>query len=253
MDAIGVIGIDAATQIRKTGLAMGEIRGAKGQLLRAYRPKNLVEEIAQFIDEGPERILLAVDAPLGWPKALGESLVLHEAGLGLGVPLKESHCLFRRHTDTVVKKNTGKLPLDVGANFIARTAHSILTQLQEIPRFTKKRIALKMAWETELDPGVFMIEVYPGATLKAHQISSPGYKKGANEGEKARAQIIEDLRQRMDLPPDTALMLENDDVLDAALCVLSGFDFLQNKTIGPTAEELPLATKEGWIWCRPLP
>jgi hypothetical protein len=43
-------------------------------------------------------------------------------------------------------------------------------------------------------------------------------------------------------------MVEDDDVLDAAICVLSGFYFASNQCFEP--EDMMLAKKEGWIWVR---
>jgi len=43
-------------------------------------------------------------------------------------------------------------------------------------------------------------------------------------------------------------MIQDDDVLDAAICVLSGFYFLSNQCLAPP--NLELAKKEGWIWVK---
>ena len=44
-------------------------------------------------------------------------------------------------------------------------------------------------------------------------------------------------------------LLGNADLLDAAICVLAGRDFLDWKVLPP--ENPDLARKEGWIWIRP--
>jgi hypothetical protein len=52
------------------------------------------------------------------------------------------------------------------------------------------------------------------------------------------------------LPADLSLMEEDDDVLDAVLCVLAGADFLSGQAYAPG--DMPLARKEGWIWVKRL-
>jgi hypothetical protein len=133
----------------------------------------------------------------------------------------EANHLFRRLTDQFIKSKIGKQLLDVGADRIARTAHAALTLLDEIR--IKIGEVIPLAWETGLQAGIFAIEVYPAATLIAHDISIPGYKR--KENREARKTLLSDLRKRIDLPPDISLMENNDDALDAAICVLAGSDF----------------------------
>jgi hypothetical protein len=42
--------------------------------------------------------------------------------------------MFRRMTDRAIHKNVGRTPLDVGADWIARTAHAALRFLAELRR-----------------------------------------------------------------------------------------------------------------------
>jgi hypothetical protein len=62
--------------------------------------------------------------------------------------------------------------------------------------------------------------------------------------------LIQSLGAHIGLPDDTSLMAENDDVLDAAVCVLAGADFLSGKAMEPDEEEKKYAEQEGWIWVR---
>jgi len=41
-------------------------------------------------------------------------------------------------------------------------------------------------------------------------------------------------------------MIVNSDVLDAAICVLAGADFLRSRMM--PLKDIKLARKEGWIW-----
>jgi len=186
-------------------------------------------------------VLLALDAPLGWPAPLGRALHPHAAG----DPLEEApHALFRRHTDNFVKARVGRQPLDVGADRIARTAHAALDLLERVRQLTGEPVPL--AWTANDPARVAAIEVYPAATLTVNRLPAAGYKQ--KDQIETRRALIAGLRTRIELPKDTDLPLANADVLDAAICVLAGADFLAGRTLPP--EDLPLAQKEGWIWVR---
>jgi hypothetical protein len=185
--------------------------------------------------------LLALDAPLGWPVGMGRVLGGHEAGAPIRL---EANSLFRRWTDRAVREATGKRPLDVGAERIARTAHAALGLLQALRERTGE--AIPLAWEPRLGAGISAIEVYPAGTLAAYGVDARGYKQ--REGIAARRALLRFLREQVRLPADRSLMAENDDALDAALCVLAGLDFLRGQAMAP--KELELARKEGWIWIR---
>jgi predicted RNase H-like nuclease len=238
-----IIGIDCATQAKRIGLALGGDDGATAaitQVLLGSMVDAVAETIAAWTTPG-EPTLLALDAPLGWPAGLGRELYQHQAG----APLQgEANHLFRRHTDRVIKRTTGKLPLDVGADRIARTAHAALALLQALRQRTGQPIPL--AWHPELNSGLQAIEVYPAGTLAAYGVDARGYKK--REGRAQRQALLRFLAQQLSLPQDCALMEDNDDALDAALCVLAGLDFLRGRAMEP--DDLHATRKEGWIWVR---
>ena len=83
--------------------------------------------------------------------------------------------------------------LDVGADRIARTAYTALAILGKLR--TELGIPIPLAWTpTDVLP-VAAIEVYPAATLVAHQIRSTGYKKRDQTVE--RREIVEALRAKL--------------------------------------------------------
>jgi len=43
-------------------------------------------------------------------------------------------------------------------------------------------------------------------------------------------------------------MRGNDDALDAVVCLLAGYDYMQGEVMRP--DDQALAQKEGWIWVR---
>ncbi len=238
-----VIGVDCAVDEKRVGMAWAVWDGGCARLREVAlggRGRSVAEVIAGWIT--PERpVLLALDAPLGWPAPLGRALSPHAAG----APLEEApHALFRRQTDLFIKDRIGRQPLDVGADRIARTAHAALGLLERVRQLTGEPVPL--AWTADDPARVAAIEVYPAATLKVNGLPAAGYKQ--KEQVEMRRALLAGLRKLIDLPKDTDLPVANADVLDAAICVLAGADFLAGKTLAP--EDLLLAKKEGWIWVR---
>lgn len=54
------------------------------------------------------------------------------------------------------------------------------------------------------------------------------------------------------LPSEMTLRMEalpkSKDAQDAILCVLAATDFLLERTVAPTEQEMSRAKREGWIW-----
>jgi predicted RNase H-like nuclease len=243
MDKTRIIGIDCATVDSKVGLALGtaDSNGCVVERAAAWTKETKVAEtVAEWLDHS-DRALVALDAPLGWPRPLGRGLAEHRAGSSFAETANE---LFRRETDRHVKQQFGKQPLDVGADRIARTAVSALSLLREIRRITGLPIAL--ACQPDYEDRVTAIEVYPAATLVACGLPATNYKN--NHQAAARRTIIAGLERWMRLPAERNDMESNADVLDAAICVLAGFDFVTGKATPPA--NLDLAQHEGWIWVR---
>lgn len=238
-----IIGIDCATDARRVGLALGCTEGSRPRILETEtggRARSVADVVAGWIPaQGPT--LLALDAPLGWPSKLGDALFHHAAGMPID---EDPNQLFRRVTDRVVKQEIGRLPLDVGADRIARTAHAALRLLQELREITGESIPL--AWSQALPDGPYAIEVYPAATLTVRGIPASGYKERSQEDQ--RRIMLTGLGKELVLPTDTSGILSNADVLDAVVCVLAAADFLAGNTIQPIYKEV--AEKEGWIWVR---
>jgi predicted RNase H-like nuclease len=238
-----IIGIDCATKAKKIGLARGFYQLGKTDICEVMIDpdcESIINRIVSWIALAPFT-LIAIDAPLGWPDALCNELSKHTAGQFIS---EQPDWLFRRETDRIIRKEINKKPLEIGADRIARTAHAALSILEEIHQRTGSDIPL--AWEPLKEPGIYAIEVYPAATIKSYGIDVSGYKKLANRV--ARKQMTESLRNIIGLSAETSLMVDNDNALDAAICILAGADFLNRKVIIPT--NMQLALKEGWIWAR---
>jgi predicted RNase H-like nuclease len=243
MEQITILGIDCATDDAKVGLSRAV--AGKGRCVVHFAgtcssEREVADEVASWL-AGQTRALIAFDAPLGWPRPMGAALVAHSAGQPLAGDPNE---LFRRATDRFVKARVGKQSLDVGADRIARTAHSALKLLAAVRQ--KTRLPIPMAWEPRYSEQVAAIEVYPAATLMAHGIRDTGYKNKEKIAE--RKEIMGSLKRLVQLPKDKAEMEGSADALDAAVCVLAGYDFLRGEAYQPEKKEL--AVHEGWIWVR---
>lgn len=196
--------------------------------------------IAQWIG-GQDRFVVALDAPLGWPKPLGTALSRHTAGERLKPGADE---LFRRETDRLVHKHVGKMPPDVGADRVARTARAALDLLAAVRARTGQPVPLAFAQGQEAG----VVEVFPAATLITRGVSAVGYKADTTRGRKTRREVLSRLGQELDLSSTRDVMVEDANLFDAMVCVLAGADFARGLCVAPT--DLVRARKEGFIWFR---
>ena len=241
MERCTIIGVDCATDPKNVGMARGFWQKDRLQITDVTNGQLRVPEetIDEWISDS-ETCLLAMDAPLGWPQNFGDVLAGHNAGMPLGA---EANQFFRRETDRFVQRTFGKVPLDVGADRIARTA---LAALQLLGTLSEKRgMPIPLAWDVDFTR-IAAIEVYPAGTLKASYVQSSAYKRP--DQRETRKKLLAWLANEAELSEDLSLPLEDADALDAMLCVLAGADFLTGKAYPPM--DLALAQKEGWIWIR---
>ena len=246
--AVTVVGVDCATDPRRVGLALGTFdrgRVEVGEVRVGTRTAPPGEVVAGWVHSARDPVLLALDAPLGWPAPLGDALGAHRAGEALRVG---AHALFRRSTDRFVRERIGKQSLDVGADRIARTAHAALALLGGLRRHLG--VELPLAWGPQVE-GVSAIEVYPAATLRAHGIDARGYKARGEAGDAARSAVADALAARVGLGEERGVIRGSDDALDAVVCLLAAQDFLQGEAMPPP--DPALARREGWIWVRGVP
>jgi hypothetical protein len=225
-----LIGIDCATQPSKVGLALGELQGGTVRI-RECQTGSTSElphaVISSWLRESGTA-LLALDAPLGWSKALGDALAGHQAGVVMGAC---SDQLFRRATDLDIKQRFQKRPLEVGANLISRTSVAALELLEQLREQTRQDIPL--AWcPGDLRP-MAAIEVYPAATRLAH-------------GAPDRSGSLVGLEHLLDCSALGQPLPQSADAIDALVCVLAAADFISGKARPPADQDL--ARIEGWIW-----
>ena len=246
-----IVGIDCASQDANIGLARGTLSSA-GLMLESVRLGGSREaSVAQIVSAWLKdpRVLLAIDAPLGWPRPLADALQNHHAGQPIA---GEATRLMRRETDRQVAAALRKTPLDVAADRIAYAAHRALRLLGELREATG--LPLPLLWSPT---GTGAIEVYPAATLRARSIDASGYKKKTvadrATARSARERLLACLAPELSISPALAtqiLAAAREDMLDAAICVLAGADFLRGLCASPGPAEFSLAQREGWIWVR---
>ena len=94
-----IIGIDCATDAKKVGLALCVISDGRPELREVTTGTTWPAIDEQVASWATTPTLLALDAPLGWPARLGESLHAHRAGASFNHP---PNAMFRRSTDDAV-------------------------------------------------------------------------------------------------------------------------------------------------------
>ncbi|MEQ1691770.1 MAG: DUF429 domain-containing protein [Gemmatimonas sp.] len=189
-----IIGVDCATEAKKVGLALATWSPGRTTIIKARTggasDERLDETIAEWIQAATGPVLLALDAPLGWPLGMRDALETHRAGETIWI---EDDLMFRRDTDREIKRTLGKTSLDVGADRIARTAHAARRLIGRLRQ--KMTDPIPLAWTPIGLPRLSAIEVYPAATLKAHGLDAAGYKKP--DGERERRKLVNKLKKKL--------------------------------------------------------
>ena len=252
--SVSIIGIDCATEPGKIGLARGEWEPNR-LIIQDAEIASSITEIADMVGKWAadcEKTLLALDAPLGWPVGMRKGLSRHRAGLRISV---EKDRMFKRETDRFVKEQTGQTPLEVGADKLARTAHATLALLDRIRYVTNEDIPLN--WDQATQEGVQTIEVYPAVVLRVLCLDTKGYKGSKKDKVENRKKLVIKLVKHNELKDQVEFcqgvrnqMENNDNLLDAVLCILAGADFCWGKCVNPPEEDKDIARLEGWIWFR---
>lgn len=236
-----IVGIDCASQDKKAGLALGEFSPDHVVVHEVIHSVPQILPILTSWTREFQPILFAFDAPLGWPAQMGHRLHPHSAGESIP---EVADNLFSRLTDRTVRQVTGKKPLEVGADRIARTALRALNLLGEIR--ADSGLALPLPLEAGLPERPSAIEVYPATALMARGLSERGYK-GRDGGKKdARRSLLRSLGSLLRLQVDPEALLESDDGFDAVVCLICAMDFLNGEVLAPV--DLNRAAAEGWIW-----
>jgi hypothetical protein len=179
-----VIGVDAATRPAKVGLCRARWSGRETTLLDPPRCGKAKESIAATLAEWighltatGRRVLLAIDAPLGWPRILRVALSDHDAGAPLAYSANE---MFWRRTDHILTDRFGMQPFSVAADRIARTSHATLRCLEEVRQATGR--TLPLVWAPDFE-GVGVIGLPGRNPPRAWAVAdSPRFTPAGTEG-----------------------------------------------------------------------
>lgn len=244
-----LIGIDCASKANEAAFAVARVRDGRlivEQVSLGQDDVSLAQGLGPLLVAhlGAEPVLLAFDAPLGWPADLAPALAAHEAGEPLPV---QPNILFRRATDRFVEETLGKHPLEVGADLIARTAHAALDLLTAIRAWSG--LGIQLAWEPAPVTETAAIEVYPAATLLGRWLSERGYKGHEPQRRSARLALLSRLEHDVEVSPQASTAAaDSDHALDAILCALAAADFVRGRVTLPGGGRPEASTIEGWIW-----
>lgn len=239
--SVRLIGVDCATVPARTGVAIGTLLNGRVEVETVIPPArdlDVAGAVAAAL-AGVDRAVVALDAPLGWPAALGAALTQHHPGDPITIHPDE---LFARATDRAIRARLGKAPLEVGADRIARTAVAALALLAAVRERTG--LALPVHAAAGPLPAIAAAEVYPAALVAAG-------------GERPRGGEATLLAKRALLAaaepgalPRHAAALAVPDALDAALCVVAAADLALGRAVPPPPALRAAAAREGWIWAR---
>ncbi len=82
-EGVQLIGIDCATEDKRTGVALADFNQSMTLVVKAAkvcsREESALAVVRSWLDSGTGDTLIALDAPLGWPRALSAGLAGHRA------------------------------------------------------------------------------------------------------------------------------------------------------------------------------
>lgn len=232
-------GIDLAADPKNTGIAV----------LSDDDTRLTVESVAVGVVD--DRIVATIqdveytgiDVPFGWPEDF-VTFVQQQATHTLPSPETTGpnwrRELALRVTDREIHRTTGLTPLSVSANLIAYPAFrwaGIEARLREVHV------------DVSRDGSGAIAEVYPAAALYRWGLPHTGYK--GSQREAIRQQILEGLTQRfprLDWNGHEALLVANDDALDAVIAGLVSHQIRSGHCDGPPEHHRKTVLVEGWIW-----
>lgn len=247
-DNLLLLGIDAAASDAKTGLVALEAGSLAVRHVALGKEVPVSQLLAQWLSAHHGAVMACIDAPLGWPAEYCSILVSHQAG----EPIRaDKEHFFPRITDKLVHQKLGKRPLEVTANYIARTAHRALQWIGDLNQLTGS--AFHLFLDAEKIPYYGLAETYPAGWLISEQLFHKGYKRDADLRERLLLQIVKRYALGITTEQRTAV-IRWEHTFDALLCCLCGLDIVQQRCLSPKDLAVPetIARKEGWIWFKGL-
>ena len=226
------LGVDLASQPKKTGLCRLRWRADRAQVLELDLGVDDDAILTAAADGAP----VGIDAPFGWPEAFVQLVGSYADPDPATIDWSDEEtrrALRMRRTDIHVwKEHLGRPPLSVSADAIAMPAMrcvGLLSRLGVGSRADDRRV----------------FEVYPALALHRWVGISKGYK--GPEGRPQRASIVAGFRARapwLEVPNEC---IESDDMLDALVAAVVTRAAAIGKVEPIPAQHLDAAATEGWI------
>jgi predicted nuclease with RNAse H fold len=229
------LGVDLASAPRNTGLCLLEWRG----------PRARIAELGVGADDDDimrlhtQADVTGIDCPFGWPRAFLTFLCHASRTPSEEHPAwsKERRDELRyRLTDFRTRELTGRFPLSVSSDLIALPAMrcaGLLARMGVLDRAGDGRV----------------YETYPAAALHQWGLTSRGYR--GEVGRPRREELVARLRQRTPWlavsEEQKSRLVASADALDALVASLNARAAKLGLTLGPSEDERPLASREGWI------
>ncbi len=259
-----IIGIDSAVQPVNNGLTLGSYNNKSFRILDKWnRPGNkkdleqsLIDTLYSWVNK-EDQVLFCIDSPLGWPSLFGKALSVHSAGKSIDIDphinmKNEMDKFFKRKTDIDIAQRYKKIPLEVSADRIARTAFSTLKRIGILNSLIQPLQQIDILWNNNFPINQSkkgMIEVYPAVTLLSNNLNIKGYKKA--ESTESREYLLDNLKNLYNI--DNSVQKFDfttvDHDFDSLVCCLAGIDFIEGKCKQIDIPQNVLEI-EGLIWAK---
>ncbi|MBM7276258.1 DUF429 domain-containing protein [Gordonia rubripertincta] len=232
--AMRTVGVDLSASPAKTAVAVLDWFDDRAELVELVVGADDAE-IRRLVD-GATRI--GIDSPFGWPDGFVEFLVAHHrehlsAGRKLDDIANRRPLALRRTDLWIVEAGLGR-PLSVSADQIAHVAFRCAGLLADLS--VGNRVE---GWA---------VEAYPAGALRRWGLTSRGYKRAANRT--VLTELVDALRTAapwLELGDQHSQMRSDDDAFDAVVTALIARAAELGFTTPPSADDRPVALREGWI------
>ena len=281
-----IVAIAMSTNVEHVRVLTQTWRGSDGERPERHIGggswKEVIKQVSRIIRESDGRgtpVLVALNAPLGWPVPMIDALMKHHAGSqlpsldidakdrGKEVELghgyfekehesrwrKERNLFFRRETEQFVRSKGigrwgdgrrafGPSGLDVGADKSARTAHAAL------------RLLKALRDRTNLEIPVITDHCGPIVQASAIEVHTSWRRTPTEDALEGKAPSVEDQGRQSEgigaETPGSHERQEDDASAAARAAALDAVAFLEEDCDSPSDQNVPdeVARKEGWIW-----
>ncbi|MFC5125394.1 DUF429 domain-containing protein [Pseudoclavibacter helvolus] len=237
MARVKTVGVDLAAEPTRTALA-GIEWGADGARLSNLQLGTSDPEIIELAEDA---VSVGIDCAFGWPIEFVEFVAAHAGRLTgerthSGIDLRRR--LAYRHTDRVVREQTGRWPLSVSTDRLGMTAIHCAELLEGFASAGER---------VDRSGGGRLAEVYPAAALRAWGLLTPGYKTKP-EARILAAQVVMDALPLLETTAEQrALLGRSDDALDSLVAALIARAHALGKTLPVPPELREAAEAEGWV------